>query len=458
MTETITQSMGSISLAGSRKTAYCLVDHEDPLVQPLIVAAFRSRLPQDSYKIITSISQYPGGPLLQICAKDALDFDKAFHQPLMLISTYVNRDALTRKSLLGKTYANWIAKNPNSLLKTNVKAIADLEIQSSESIYDVLDDTPLGEALQTNEDKTPAERVWWMLRPDMSGGSQDLRLISTVDELQAAFDEWDSEPSAPHEDDRTKEHSTGTSLVPGEQSTPGASHGDEDHASAEQSGGWSSWFQITVTTEEYTDEVAPKRHVIAQRYVSRPLTFASRKFQVSAYVLAVGALRVYVYRPMVALFATSPFRAPWETSAEDDLSSHSTFDGHVREFWNLPDVPSGWKASVFSQICDITGEVFSAAATREMKAHFQPLPQSFELFSVNFAVDDTGRAMLSDIRASPDFLHQTECGAKLEGMVEGLFEEVAEVAVKPFFDGENRTAKTGNERLVKVVDIDAKRI
>ncbi|EKG11431.1 Tubulin-tyrosine ligase [Macrophomina phaseolina MS6] len=453
MTETLTRRFGHFTLSSSRPTVYCLIKHDDPAMQSLIESGFKSRLPK-SYKIIRSMAEYRGGPLLQVGSKDSLDFETAFHQPSMLISSYVTRDALTRKHLLAQVYAKRIAKHPDSLLKTNVKAIENLDLSSSTSLFDLLDDTLLGETLQSNEEKTPADRVWWMLRPDMEGGSQDLSLFSTVDELQATFDSWD--------DDTEKDHAEGEQL----------DHANPDHSRSSvhspvdtdadadafpsESGGWSSFMHITVTTEEKVEEDKPQRHVIAQRYVSRPLTFDSRKFQVSAYVLAVGALKVFVYRPMLALFANSPFTAPWETSSGNDLQSHSTFEGKVRLFWDLPDQPRGWKESVFNQICGITGEVFAAAGTREMKAHFQPLPQAFELFAANFAVDCTGKAMLADIRASPGFHHQTECGAKLGKMVEGLYEEVAEYAVKPFFEGESAKAPKASGRLVKVVDIDSK--
>ncbi|KAF4309687.1 Tubulin-tyrosine ligase [Botryosphaeria dothidea] len=454
MTETITQRFAHISISGSRTKVYCLVKHDDPLMQSAIESGFKSRLPK-SYKVIKSMAEYPGGPLLQVGSKDALDFDKAFHQPRMLISSYVTRDALTRKHLLGKVYAQRIAKHPNSMLKTNVKTIENLDMTHSSSLFDILDDTLLGETLQTNEDKAPADRVWWMLRPDMEGGSQDLSLFSTVDELQATFDQMDNDGEKPHSEEEQNVHTT---LDHGKNASHSDHAADVDPEAISGNGGWSSFMHITVTTEERVEEDKPQRHVIAQRYVSRPLTFDSRKFQVSAYVMAVGALKVFVYRPMLALFANSAFCAPWDTKAGADLQSHSTFEGKVRQFWHLPDQPRGWKEAVFSQICAITGEVFEAAASREMKAHFQPLPQAFELFAVNFAVDCTGKAMLADIRATPDFHHQTECGTKLGKMVEGLYEEVAEYAVKPFFEGENAKAPKASGRLVKVVDIDTRRM
>lgn len=459
MTEVITESISRISLSPSRQNVYCLIKHEDPELQPLVVSAFKARLPQDTYKIINSLDEYPGGPLLQFAAKDSLDLEQAFHQPRMLISTYVTRDALTRKHLLGQTYATWTAKNPGCLLQTNVKTIANLELNPSESIYDVLDGTPLGKILEKNEDKTnPAERVWWMLRPDLSDGSQDLRLFSTVDELQAAFDDFDAEYEREHAQSAAPAVEAAPAQEEASTPAPASDEKDDDHHDAslarQSGGGWSSWFQITVTTEEHTDVVAPKRHVVAQRYVSRPLTFDGCKFQVSAYVVAVGALRVYVYQPMLALFAAKPFSAPWEHVGQHDLDAHSTYDGNVRLFWDLPDKPAGWKQSVYAQVCAITGEVFSAAASKEMGAHFQPLPQSFEVFAVNFAVDHAGKAMLADIRASPDMLHQTECGTKLSGLVQGLFEEVADVAVKPFFaEGYDVPEVEGSERLKKVLEL-----
>ena len=76
------------------------------------------------------------------------------------------------------------------------------------------------------------------------------------------------------------------------------------------------------------------RHFIAQPYIHPPLllppelvaALGNRKFHIRTYVLAVGALKVYVYKDMLALFAAKPYipsRAP-DSVPNDDLSAHLT--------------------------------------------------------------------------------------------------------------------------------------
>ncbi len=246
----------------------------------------------------------------------------------------------------------------------------------------------------------------------MSERGQGIRLFSSEEELQQIFEGWD-----PDDDE----------------------DGPEDSAA--------------VMTSHL-------RHFIAQPYIDPPILLppphpsAGRKFHIRTYVLAVGALEVYVYTRMLALFAAEPYTSP-EPSA--DLSKHltntclqdGTREGSVAELSSLPGIPDlhpDWKNGVFHQICDVTGEVFEAAA-RSMSIHFQPLPNAFEIFGLDFLIDAKGKAWLLEVNAFPDF---AQTGDELQGLVEGLFEGVVETAVKPFFG--LGTAETKEMR--KVLDID----
>ena len=82
--------------------------------------------------------------------------------------------------------------------------------------------------------------------------------------------------------------------------------------------------------------------------------------------------------------------------------------------------------------------------------HFQPLPNAFELFGLDFLVDEEGTAWLLEANAFPDF---RQTGEELKDIVQGLFEEVIDIAVKPFFNID-KSAIEGNERMRKVLDID----
>lgn len=195
------------------------------------------------------------------------------------------------------------------------------------------------------------------------------------------------------------------------------------------------------------------RHFTAQPYIHPPLLplgLDSRKFHIRTYVLALGSLSIYVYKPMLALFASSPYTPPWESS--QDLTAHltntclqpSVQDGTVLSFWSpsLP-LPTTQKQSIFSQICAVTGEIFEAAA-KGMMIHFQTLPNAFEVFGVDFLVDEGGTAWLLEVNAFPDF---KQTGSELSGIVEGLWSEVVREAVGGYFGGREQK---GSEELVLV--------
>ena len=189
----------------------------------------------------------------------------------------------------------------------------------------------------------------------------------------------------------------------------------------------------------------------------------------------MGALKVYVYKPMLALFAAKPYLPPWEASnTEDALRAHLTNtclqesgdrEGSVGLFWELSDnLPStsattadcseigSWKEQIYAQIKDITAETFEAAA-RGMMVHFQPLPNAFEVFGLDFMVarGEEGELVtyLLEVNAFPDF---RQTGDELKGLVGGLWEDVVGVGVLPFF-GLGGMEK-GTERLERVLDVD----
>ncbi|OJD40625.1 tubulin-tyrosine ligase [Diplodia corticola] len=446
----------------------CLLDYEDPYVQPLIVAAFQKCLPANAFKLIESSEEHRVGPMIQFRAYEALDFEKAVEMPNILINAYVIRKALIRKHYLSTTVSHWIVKHPESKLKDHVKPSVEFELDYAEFLDDALVEAwELQEAFQKNVEKDPKDREWWILKPGMSDRGQGIKIFSTEHELQDIFEAWEAE--RPDSDDEEEDNEDDRQ------------DGERENAAARSNSNElldSSTIQVTEEKKEYII-TSQLRHFIAQPYIHPPLTFDDRKFHIRTYVLAVGALRVYVYKPMLALFAATPYSAPWdkadsdEDSGQPDLRAHLTNtclqgsdqrEGSVRAFWDLPDsldasntaahaelagLSGGWKEDVFSQICTVTGELFEAAA-RGMMIHFQPLPQAFELFGVDYMVDGQGNAWLLEINAFPDF---RQTGDELKGIVEGLFEETVDVAVKPFFQIEGAKPE-GTDKLKQVLDID----
>ncbi|GME58116.1 Tubulin-tyrosine ligase [Neofusicoccum parvum] len=467
-------------MSAANRTIDLLLDYEDPYVQPLIKSAFQSRLPSGSYRLIDSPDEHKFGPLVQFRAYEALDFDKAVELPGILINAYVIRKALIRKHYLSTTVSNWVSKHPDSILKTHVEPSVEFELDYAEFLDDALVEAfELKESFEKNEGKEPQDREWWILKPGMSDRGQGIKLFSTEQELQEIFEAWEAErPDSDdehEEDEHRHEEGERTARIRGGDAR-GDHEADDNESAPATDGGWGA-IQVTHEKKEYII-TSQLRHFIAQPYIHPPLTFDDRKFHIRTYVLAAGALRVYVYRPMLALFAAAPYAAPWvnadaESGGQPDLRAHLTNtclqgsdqrEGSVRAFWDLPatldasntpaaaelaGMPGDWKEHVFSQICTLTGEVFEAAA-RGMMIHFQALPQAFELFGVDYMVDARGDAWLLEINAFPDF---RQTGDDLKGLVEGLFEETVDVAVKPFFELDGAKPE-GTEQLRQVLDID----
>lgn len=380
----------------------------------------------------------PDTPFLQIGAYESLPFEHVMSHPTSsLTNAYIIRKALIRKHYLSTTAHNWIAKNPGSILATNIKPACDFELDYAEFLDDALVEAwELQDSFQKNEGKEAEEREWWILKPGMSDRGQGIRLFSTGEELQSIFEEWEAD--APDSDDEEAEEEA------------------EGVEKKKDDGG-----DYIVTSH--------LRHFIAQPYIHPPLLLPSnnKKFHIRTYVLAVGSLKIYVYREMLALFASTPYVPPWSTDASNpDLSTHLTntclqtgsHDGSVHAFFSLPEaeLSSTTKEGIFKQICDTTGEVFEAAA-KGMMVHFQTMPNAFEVFGLDFLVDERGVAWLLEVNAFPDF---RQTGDELKGVVAGLWEGVVEKGVKPFFRGAGGVAEgkkqesEGEEKMVLVRSVE----
>jgi tubulin--tyrosine ligase len=426
---------------------YACIDYEDPYVQPLLLNAIKARLPSELLVLVKDASELPSNDskFLQWRQYESLDFDRLMSgSDTSLSNSYVIRKALIRKHYLSMTVSHWLTKNPESALKRHVKPGVGFEVDFAEFLDDALIEAfELHESWQRNESKEPSEREWWILKPGMSDRGQGIRLFSSEEELTEIFEEWDP-PSddEEEEDDDEAAHS-------GDEADAGPKFEDNDDGTG-------------IMTSQL-------RHFVAQPYIDPPLLMpsdhpsAGRKFHIRTYVLAVGALKVFVYKPMLALFAGKPYSPPSSEETSPDLSAHLTNtclqtgerEGSVHAFWSLPstlpELPADWREVVFKQICESTGQVFEAAA-RSMSIHFQPLPNAFELFGLDFMVDAEGTTWLMEVNAFPDF---AQTGDELQDLVKNLMEDVVDVAIKCFFGvkDEVESAKDGSG-LVEVLNID----
>lgn len=448
---------------GSGEQVFAIVDYEDAYVQPIILSALQSHAPPGRLHLLSPdpsrslAEQVPkGAKVLQIRAYESIDFDHASANPATsLINSYVIRKALIRKHFLSTTVDHWVAKNPASLLRDHVKASEPFEVDYAEFLDDALDETfDLRASLERNggggggDPLSAEEREWWILKPSMSDRGQGIRLFSTMEELQAIFDGWEAdEPSSDDdEDDET---------------------GDDE---ADGAGAYGGDDRDGITTSHL-------RHFVAQPYIHPPLLLpecGNRKFHIRAYVLCVGALKVYVGRSMLALFAGRAYSAPWvkkekhggseDGDGQDEgyLDAHLTNTciqgpkadaGSVRRFWDVPGLTAGAKDDVFAQVCSVTGEVFEAAA-KAMMVHFQPLGFAFEVFGLDFLVDAAGRAWLLEVNAFPDF---KQTGGDLRDVVAEFWQGAVSRGVAPFVgvgSGGSGGGKEEEDGMVLVRDVD----
>ncbi|GAP91243.1 putative 5 3 -nucleotidase [Rosellinia necatrix] len=463
---------------------YALIAYEDAYVHPLIMSALEASFPPGSFTVISKppdtikdeaiplvrLLPTPEANVLQITPYEAIDWDfVAAHPQTCLVNSYMLRKALIRKHYLASTVEHWVAKRPLSVLKDHVKRSEAFEVDYAEFLDDALVEAfdlraslERNEAFLLNDGKGEDEGAlkekakegegieWWILKPGMSDRGQGIRLFCTMAQLQGIFDEWEAErPDSEDEDEDEEEEEEEDEGKDGDGERTKGDDGDD----GEEGGG------DYITASQL-------RHFVAQPYVDPPLLLPGdgRKFHIRTYVACTGALDVYVYRPMLALFAGRAYQAPKYgrevgvgAGGEIDLEAHltntclqrSVAEDTVRLFWDLslPLLPGRTeeggegkgegegegdaKERVFAQICDITGEVFEAAA-RSMQMHFRPLANAFEIFGLDFLVDAAGHAYLLEVNSFPDF---RQTGDELKGLVGGLWREVLARAVGGFFGG-----------------------
>lgn len=334
---------------------------------------------------------------------DDLDFDKlGSADPQYLGCSYIYRKALIRKHYLNHTVRMYCSKNPDSILKTAYPESYDIEVDYAEFLDDALD-----EAYELRSEIESGEHIW-ILKPSMSDRGQGIRLFKTINQLQQIFDDFEESGVA------------------------------TDSEGEDESG------------EHYGVITSQLRHFVVQKYIENPLILNDhddRKFHIRTYVLCVGAIKVYVYRDMLALFALSKYQPP----VSDPDSGQVLLNGHltntclqgeekddlsVDRFWNLKGISYEGKNYIFNQICDITSELFKAACKND-RINFQPVPNAFEFYGLDFLVQSDNTVNLLEVNAYPDF---KQTGDDLKDLIHRLLEATTNEAILPFFGLERKQA------------------
>ncbi|KAI0662721.1 tubulin-tyrosine ligase [Cubamyces menziesii] len=441
-----------------------------PLTERLVRTALESLTPQPP--VITALNAdlvASPGRLLQWATYDALDHDLTFsHSPAsrVLSSSYVIRKALIRKHFLSRCIHNYLTKHPDSILTWGAPRTWELEISFADELDELWGDD-LYDLSEEIEKGDPAK--WWILKPGMADRGMGLRLFHTKEDLQAIFEEFEQDES---EEEGTEEDDN---------------DGRRDTA---------------VVTSQL-------RHFVIQEYLGNPLLLdpaevpldgspapppqdlRGHKFHLRVYCVASGAIKVYVYDQILALFSAVPYASPSrpeDDTGEIDLSAHLTntslqtergeagvrllnelvgchvlsssqprrqqpkprhamgqamdvdsINARRAEATKYSTVSAEDVSDIKGQICEVLSETFKAAV--EMSVHFQPLPNAFELFGIDFVVThdpspDAPRKFqvnLLEVNSEPAI---ELTGPRLTWILEDLFKAIAKTCVAPFFSAE----------------------
>ncbi|EJD03975.1 tubulin-tyrosine ligase [Fomitiporia mediterranea MF3/22] len=406
-----------------------------PLTEALVLRAL-NRL--TLHPVPVSAPSSSDKPLLQWATYDCLDHDLTLSRPsLILSSSFTIRKALIRKHFLHRCILAYTTKYPESRLLQYVPRTWDIEI----SFADELDELWSDELWDLAEELDSGSEKWWILKPGMSDRGMGIRLFNSKDTLQRIFEEFEATE-------------------------------DED----DESGNENANDDTNVATSQL-------RHFVIQEYVSNPVLLdprqsatnpgealpslrqldEGRKFHLRAYCVASGALSVYLYPRILALFSSEAYVQPssaFKTLNDIDLRPHLTntcLQGKAGETnVRLLDELVGYRilseddpddrecitehdiASITNQVADALSETFKAAL--QMPVHFQPLPNAFELYGVDLLVSHgpsdgtSGRfqVKLLEFNSEPA-IEMT--GARLRWILEDLFDLIAKTCIHPFFSG-----------------------
>ncbi|KAJ2833656.1 tubulin--tyrosine ligase [Coemansia furcata] len=368
--------------------ATVLVEMDEPYVQDILQSVFAKYAPLLTVQTAEPIN---ASRLMHWREYEKIDWDTVHRSTTVFASAYCIRKGLIRKAQMAFNVQLFIAKNPDSILKTGVPETWIFELDDVDYLDEALMECyEVENGMQANEGiDDPRLREQFILKPSLTGRGAGIYVFDTRERLESLLErEFES-------DDEEDE--------------------DED--------------------EESGQAVSQIREWVIQRYINRPLLLPShgnRKFHLRVYVLAAGDLDVFVYRHMLALFAPRPYA---ESAGDlDDQRAHLTntclqaqhegFDESdaVRRFWSL-DLAQDKLDRIFDQICKILSDTFAAVSNESTS--FQAWGNCIEQFGFDFLLDEDCNAFMLEANAYPDF---KQTGDGLKSVVEGFMAASAATA------------------------------
>jgi tubulin--tyrosine ligase len=381
------------------KTLTAIVQLDDPYVKTLVIEALKRHCP--TLKIeqgtATTALTSTSSVVIQWREYEAIDWDYVMqHRDNSLVNAYCIRKALIRKVQMANSFQQYCAKRPDCVLARHVPETWIFRLDHPDYLDEALNECwEVERGFRDNLTRSdPTERERFILKPSITGRGVGIYLLESLEDLERVIGELFS---------------------------------DSDEESDEEDGERGSAWML--------------REWVLQRYIARPLLLPGdrRKFHLRAYVLAVGRIRVYLYREILALFAG----VEYDVGRIDTLDAHLTNtclqqkrDGFneeraVRAFWDLVQygLTNEQLEHIFNQCGQVLGDCFAAVCSDSIG--FQPLPNAFELFGFDFLVDEHHHVWLLEANAFPDF---AQTGKRLSGIVAGLFDETVRTVIKPFIE------------------------
>ncbi|KAG8931722.1 hypothetical protein FRC01_000924 [Tulasnella sp. 417] len=388
----------------------------------------------------------------------------------ILSSSYTIRKALIRKHFLHQqTFVNYLTKHPESPLTRAVPKTWSIDIAFADELDELWADElyDLGELIDHGNENEPSMK-WWILKPGMADRGMGIRLFRTRDELLQIFQSFeDDEPS-----EEEVESGDEISKISDEDGNTRVSTSQLRHFVIQE------YISTPLLLDPAEADIAGGAGSV------KPALGTGKKFHLRVYCVASGTLKVFFSPNILALFPAVPFKLPGERTRSDpghqqrqttadedhqsgagttspeineiDLAPHLTntclqrdnpdTQGSVRLLselvgctvysenptWNGQKLTQRDVDDIVNQVAIVLGETFTAALASPV--HFQPLPNAFELFGVDFLVShgEDGKLTVSilELNAEPA-IEMT--GPRLGWILDELFYSIAKTCVRPYF-------------------------
>jgi tubulin---tyrosine ligase len=300
--------------------------------------------------------------MLQWDDYDRMDWDKILNAS-WCANSYLLRKGLIRKANLAQYVQKHCRRYPDSILNKHVPQTVQLQIDPREVEWSLCD---ADDVLETKEQRESPKL--WILKPSVTDSAAEVRVVQTMDEVRDSI-------------------------------TRNMDIGD--------------W--------------------VLQRYVDRPLLVRGCKFHLRVYVVAFGDLCVYLNTNILSLIAVRKYSTDHterlshltNTCLQMDQESFSETD-NIRTLQELVDdgiLDSEKTQHSVELMKQVMNDVFSAV--RGEFAAFSSVAHCFEMYGIDFLLDQDYNPHLLEVNCGPDF---KATGLRLKKLIKDLMADTMYLA------------------------------